>query len=225
MPSLTVRGATGVLVRGASVSLECMAPASFPGVHFQLYHGDSASPVSSSQALATQHRASFPLPSLEPSDAGEYRCQYRLQMSQRWRESERSPPVQLILKGATSPATTPPSLSGPNWPLLAGSFSTAVLFAAFLAVLGFVVYQRVKSARNKKRRDDAPYWNHFHNARDILELSFSDPRLDLQDGRRGLGADLPLNTPPEPATQARRTSSSLSAPGTPVLSTFKNLPF
>ncbi|KAK6469047.1 hypothetical protein HHUSO_G32957 [Huso huso] len=222
MPSLTVRGATGVLAKGGSVSLECVAPANFPGAHFLLYRGDSTNPVSSNQALATQHSASFPLPSLENSDAGEYRCQYRLQMSQRWRESELSPAVHLILKGVTSPPTTPPFLSGPNWPLLAGSVAAAILFAAFLAVLGFVVYRRVKSARDKKRRDAAPYWNNFHNADNIIELSFRDPRLDLQDG---VVTEISLNTPPESVTHARKRSNSLSSPATPVFSTFKNHPF
>ncbi|XP_058863999.1 protein HIDE1-like isoform X1 [Acipenser ruthenus] len=222
MPSLTVRGATGVLAKGDSVSLECVAPANFPGAHFLLYRGDSTNPVSSNQALATQHSASFPLPSLENSDAGEYHCQYRLQMSQRWRESELSPAVHLILKGVTSPPTTPPFLSGPNWPLLAGSVAAAILFAAFLAVLGFVVYRRVKSARDKKRRDAAPYWNNFHNADNIIELSFRDPRLDLQDG---VVTEKSLNTPPEPVTHARKRSNSLSVPATPVFSTFKNHPF
>ncbi|MGH0178475.1 UNVERIFIED_CONTAM: hypothetical protein FKN15_077390 [Acipenser sinensis] len=55
MPSLTVWGVTGVLAKGDSVSLECVAPATFPRAHFLLFHGDSINPVSSNQALATQH--------------------------------------------------------------------------------------------------------------------------------------------------------------------------
>ncbi|XP_066564086.1 alpha-1B-glycoprotein isoform X2 [Amia ocellicauda] len=156
---------------GDSVTVECVGSASYPGAQFTLFLMGSALPKRSFNALATQHTARFTLPAPLQPGGSNYECQYSYLVGQERRHSPRSPPLHIRPAGRTF-STDPTSPSSPtDWPLIAGSVSASLLFVMILAVLGVLLYRKVKrAAEEKRKREQERLWNHLHTMDNIVGL-------------------------------------------------------
>ncbi|KAJ8415973.1 hypothetical protein AAFF_G00379950 [Aldrovandia affinis] len=193
------------------VILECKGLQSYPGAEFTLFHLGSTDPLTVRHAPATRSVVRFHLSVRQPHPTP-YQCQYSVLLGPDRKQSERSHALTLTgLTGTnlmTDVAPRPPPPSGaPDWPLITGCVSAALLFLVVLAGLAIALHRRVKAlAEKRKKREEVRFWQHLHSTDHILDLTL----------RRGSIGSLEWGD--SPSARLRTSSQSTQCP----LSTFQN---
>ncbi|KAG5279012.1 hypothetical protein AALO_G00105160 [Alosa alosa] len=130
--------------------------------------------------------SSDPSFSVVPVDGAFYSCLYQMTVS-----------TDLTINSSASQAVTVTLSHGPNaeeeakegeegespdWALVLGAMSAAVLFLAIVIGLGVIVHKRVKdAAREKKTRENAKFWTTVHARDHIVDLPISRLSICFKD--------------------------------------------
>ncbi|XP_044044938.1 uncharacterized protein LOC122872903 isoform X4 [Siniperca chuatsi] len=148
--------------------LLCTGSPAYPGSVFSLYLADNELPVATHHATLIHHQATFPVP-VQDTPVALYQCQYSVLLGRKWSNSEHSLPLA-VTRGSVPPSS--PDLSGVDWPLILGSFSSAVLFLCSVALVVVVAHRKVKAAADeKKKRQEAQFWTQVHAKDHVVDLT------------------------------------------------------
>ncbi|XP_035516374.1 uncharacterized protein LOC118327202 isoform X1 [Morone saxatilis] len=158
--------------------LLCTGSPAYPGAMFFLYLADNEFPVATHLTTLIHHQATFSVP-VQDTPMALYQCQYSVLLGRKWSNSERSLPLA-VTRGIPPPSS--PGVSGVDWPLVLGSFSTVVLFLCSVAVIAVVAHRKVKAtAEEKKKRQEAQFWTQVHSKDHVVDLTLRRTSFTSQE--------------------------------------------